>query len=200
LLRRTPFHDSHARFLAGRFGLGLFLTSLAILFASTLVGFLVMRLQIGLAGQWPELPPLPRVLWLSTLVIVASSGTIQYALVSIRRDRQAGLSIGLMATLGLGTAFLVLQSIAWVQWIAPVAERWQDSNQWRFALTVFYIFTVLHAAHVVGGLIPMALVLARAIRANYVSARHAGVHMCAMYWHFLDAVWLVLFAVLVLGV
>lgn len=197
---RTPFADTRSRFLAGKFGLSLFVLSLGILFAATLIGFLVMRLQIGMKAQWPDLPPLPRILWLSTLVIVASSGTMQFSLASVRRDRQVGLQIGLLLTLALGIAFLCLQSIAWLQWIAPVTERWQDSSERRFALTSFYIFTGLHAVHVIGGLIPMAVVTLRAFRRRYSTDDHLGVQLCATYWHFLAIVWLALFATLAIGV
>jgi cytochrome c oxidase subunit 3 len=171
-----------------------------MLFGATLIAFLVLRIEIGRAGAWPDMPPLPRVLWLSTLVIVISSGTMQLALKSIRRGARVGLKIGMLLTFILGAAFLMLQSLAWLAWIAPVTERWHESDEWRFALTCFYIFTGLHAAHVLGGLIPMSLVALRAIRHRYSPENHLGVQLCAMYWHFLAAVWLALLAVMLIGV
>lgn len=196
--RRTPFGDQRSQFLAGRFGMGLFLSSLGMLFGATLLAFLVLRLEIGRA--WPTLPALPAILWLSTLTIVVSSATMQWGLRSIRNDRRRALPSAMLLTFALGVGFLVMQTVAWLQWLVPAAERWGESNEWRFALTSFYIFTGLHAAHVVGGLIPMAVVTSRAMRGRYSSAAHSGVQYCTMYWHFLDAVWLALFASLLLGV
>ncbi|MFH1681903.1 MAG: cytochrome c oxidase subunit 3 [Candidatus Eisenbacteria bacterium] len=63
----------------------------------------------------------------------------------------------------------------------------------------FYMLTGLHAAHVLGGLIALAVVTARAHRGAYSAADHAGIELCARYWHFLDIVWIVLFAVLLVG-
>jgi cytochrome c oxidase subunit 3 len=199
-MRRTPFADAHTRLLAGRMGLWLFLASLGMLFGATLIAFLVLRIEIGRSGGWPEMPPLPRVLWPSTIVIVISSGSVQLALASVRRGSALGLKIGMILTLGLGAAFLSLQSLAWLEWIAPVTERWHESDEWRFALTCFYIFTGLHAAHVLGGLIPMSLVTLRAVRHRYSPEHHLGVQLCAMYWHFLAVVWLALLAVMLIGV
>jgi cytochrome c oxidase subunit 3 len=203
--RVTPFDDRAARFGAGRHGTWLFLVSLAMLFGASLIGFLILRLQIG--AQWPaDLPALPSWLWLSTALLVISSGTIQWAVRAASRDPGAPLRRALVATLILGVAFLVLQVVAWVAWIEPVRDRWSISEEYRFALTSFYVLTGLHALHVIGGLVPMAIVTQRALAGRYVEqaaagAFHgAGVRYCAMYWHFLDGVWIVLFASMLIGV
>ncbi len=197
-MRRSPFADAGQRFLAGRFGLWLFLASLGMLFGATLIAFLVLRLQIG--ANWPVLPSLPGILWLSTAVILASSATMQMAVYAAGRNRAPIMRSAMMLTLALGFVFLILQSIAWLQWIPAAVERWDDSNEWRFALTAFYVFTSVHAAHVIGGLIPMAVIAYRSCTLRDVFARQAGVQYCAMYWHFLAAVWIALFATLMIGV
>ena len=63
---------------------------------------------------------------------------------------------------------------------------------------LFYLLTGLHALHVVGGLVPLAVTTARAWQGKYTAVAHAGVEHVALYWHFLDVIWLVLFGVLVL--
>lgn len=168
-----------------------------MLFGATMIAFLVLRLRIG--KDWPTLPPFPGVLWISTGAIMLSSATMQLGVLAIRRGRANALSAALLITLALGVGFISLQTVAWLQWVPAAAERWDRSNEWRFALTSFYVFTVLHAMHVVGGLIPMALITHRAIINRYDAAHYAGVQYMAMYWHFLDAVWLALFATLMLG-
>ena len=63
---------------------------------------------------------------------------------------------------------------------------------------LFYFLTGLHAAHVIGGMVALAIVTANAFRGRYTATRAAGVGHCAAYWHFLDVVWLVMVAVIAL--
>lgn len=195
---RTPFADSRMQFRAGAFGIAVFLGSLGMLFAATLLAFFIVRLEIG--RGWPDLPPLPRILWGSTLTILFSSAALQRGLIWIRRGQADMLKRYLLVTLALGVLFLMLQTVAWLQWLPQAAQRWRESEEagLRFALTSFYVLTILHALHVIGGLIPMAVVATRAVRRRYSAAQHSGVQYMAMYWHFLGAVWLVLFASLML--
>ena len=175
----------------------LFIASLAMLFAATLVGFLVIRL--GTAEAWPELPPLPAGLRLSTFVLIASSATL-WAAAFVARRRTSGVGLAMLATLVLGVVFLVVQTVCWIEWLAPVADAWPESGEARFALTSFYVTTGLHALHVIGGLIPMAVVTGRALRGQYGPESHDGVDQIGRYWHFLDAVWVVLYVSLLFGV
>ncbi|RPJ46772.1 MAG: heme-copper oxidase subunit III, partial [Candidatus Latescibacterota bacterium] len=73
-----------------------------------------------------------------------------------------------------------------------------DAPSGLFGFT-FYMLTGLHAAHVIGGLGALALTAARAGQGRYTPESRAGVDACAVYWHFLDVVWIVLFAVLWIG-
>lgn len=199
-MRVTPFLDHHNRFLAGKFGMALFLVSLGVLFAANLVGFFVIRWQLGERELWPsDLPSLPSALWLSTLILILSSMTMQWSLNSVRAGRSEHLRSGLLLTLLLGIAFLLIQTRSWLTWMVPIAQRWHESDSFRFALTGFYILTGLHALHVLGGLVPMAVVARNAFRDVYSPAFHSGVQYAAMYWHFLGAVWIVLLAAMLLG-
>ncbi len=176
----------------GRLGMRLLLLALGMLFAATLTGYLAIR---GEAQAWPPpgVPRLPAALWISTLLIVLSSIAVQWAVRGIRRGLQAPLRNGLLVTTLLGVAFLVSQSI---NWFALVAVHFTArTNLYGF---LFYLLTGLHAAHVIGGLVPLGLVTVRAWRGAYTSASHTGVEYTATYWHFLDVVWVILFAVLTL--
>ena len=98
----------------------------------------------------------------------------------------------------LCAAFLAIQVVAGAQWLPVVAARWADgSDVARFALTSFYVLIGLHALHVIGGLIPMSVVVVRAFRRGYGPDDHAGVWYCGAYWHFLDVTWVCLFLMLV---
>lgn len=184
---------SEQRLAVGIHGLWLFLLSLAVLFGSSLIAYLFIRF---LPSEEPMvIPPLPRALWVSTLMLLASSGTMQLALVSARRGRPGTVRRAMAATLALAVGFLAVQGLCWYLWAGPLTDELAETQR-RFALAGFYVLTGLHAAHVVGGLVPMSIVAVNAHRGRYTPEHHAGVLYCATYWHFLDAVWLVLFATL----
>jgi cytochrome c oxidase subunit III len=120
--------------------------------------------------------------------------TIQRAVVSIRLGQIRNSARWLTATLVLGVLFLVSQTVNW--WGLITAQMTAYTKN-LYAFT-FYMLTGLHAAHVSGGLILLAIVISRARRGRYGSGHHEGITYAAMYWHFLGVVWLVLFAVLLI--
>ncbi|MBZ5641015.1 MAG: cytochrome c oxidase subunit 3 [Acidobacteriia bacterium] len=175
----------------GLLGMKLLVLALSMLFAASIFGYLVIRSR---APVWPPpgVPRLPSALWISTLIIVISSFTMQGAVRAARRNRQAALRAGMVLTTLLGAAFLVSQTLNWFALVA--ANLTARTNLYGFT---FYMLTGLHAAHVVGGLVPLAIVTARAWAGRYTAVAHAGVAYCAVYWHFLAAVWIVMFGILV---
>ena len=196
--KASAFQNTKQELHAGVHGMKLFLVSLAMLFGATIVGFFVMRVYIP---EWPkDLPPMPWSLAISTILLIVSSGTIQVALRAAQRSDAAGTSRHIMITMGLGLVFLIIQTWAWFTWLDGANISWEGETVERFALTAFYVLTGLHAAHVIGGLIPMGLTWSRAQDGRYNGDHHGAVLYCAMYWHFLDAVWLVLYAVLLVFV
>lgn len=172
-------------------GFGLFLASLGMLFAASMVAYLVIRVR---ADAWPPpgMPSLPGGLWFGTALLLASSGTVEWARRSIRAGKTAGP--GMAATWLLGVAFLVAQ---WLNWQALLAaEVSAATNLYGFT---FYTMTGLHGLHVIGGLLPMTFVTVQAFRGTYTAGRHRGVTYSAVYWHFLGVVWLVMFAAMVIA-
>jgi cytochrome c oxidase subunit III len=193
---RGVFRDDRTRFLAERQGIGLFLLSLAVLFAASWIGYVVIRVQI----PWPDdLPSLPGILWLSTLVLAASSAAVQAALNAVRNGSENRAASMMLLTTLLGAVFLALQTVAWIGWLDVAAARWPDSEPHRWALSSFYVLTGLHAAHVIGGVLPMILITARAFAGRYSPQRHTGIYFCAVYWHFLGGVWAALFLTLLIA-
>jgi heme/copper-type cytochrome/quinol oxidase subunit 3 len=179
---------------AGMMGMYLLLAALAMLFAASLVGYWTIRSQ---HQPWPPpgFPVLPRTLWLSTLLIVSASVAIQRALSAARRGQQGAMRRDLVISFLLGTAFLASQTTAWWQVVAQITQASENAGPY---LKLFYVLTGLHAAHVLVGLATLAVVIARAFGGRYTSDRHAGIRYSAVYWHFLDAVWCVLFVVVYL--
>lgn len=174
------------------FGMAVFLASLGAVFVSTLVGYAYVRLD---AREWPPAgaPPLPPTLWLSTLLLLLSSATIHAAVVGAREGRQARVRAGLAATAALGLAFLASQALCW----QALAASMPPTTPTQYSFT-FYMLTALHAVHVVGGLGPLGVATARGWRGRYGPEERTGLTLVAMYWHFLDAVWVALFGVVYL--
>lgn len=191
--RDTPFDDPAARFDAGRLGMWLFLVVLAVTFAATIFGYLVVRIDMGSDFVPVDAPRPPKLLLASTSALLVSSWTMQRALRFARAGdpRQGGMMV---ATLALAVGFLVLQAVAWSDLLAQDLGPTDNLYGWTF-----YVLTAIHAAHVLGGLPPMAITAFRASRGRYGPTDHRGIAYCAMYWHFLDAVWIVLYATLWIG-
>jgi cytochrome c oxidase subunit 3 len=190
-LRVTPFDDPRERFAAGTMGMWFFLVVLGVFFASTMIAFVVVRLDLGDSADWSRSgdPPLPRLLLLSTLVLGLSSIAMG---VAQRQANRAARALGALRwTLGLGGIFLVLQAFAWLQlWREDLTPR-TDLYGWTF-----YVLTGLHAAHLVGGVGLLAWVLWRQGDDPQVLRRAARVRYAAMYWHFLGVGWLAFYGLL----
>jgi heme/copper-type cytochrome/quinol oxidase subunit 3 len=189
-LTESPGRGEPAPTAVGDFGMAIFLVSLSVLFIACLVAYIVVRNQ---ADQWPPAgaPPLPSGLWFNTLVLVVCSVTVHLAFVSIRKGCMAKASGFLTATGMLGTLFLVLQALSWRE----IYSAQVPDGETLFEFT-FIVLTGLHALHVVGGLVLIGWVATKAFQGRYTSARHPGVRYSVAYWHFLDAAWLVIFAIL----
>jgi len=176
-------------------GMWLFVLVVALLFAAAMLGYAVVRVSPPEGREWrPEgTPGLPWTLLASTLSLLASSVALHRSLRAVRQGRMESCIRSASAAYWLGVSFVLLQGIAW--WTMWQQVRIQDN---LYAWT-FYVLTGLHAAHVLGGLPPMLITTWRASRAAYGPDDHSGITYCAMYWHFLDVVWIVLYATLLIG-
>jgi cytochrome c oxidase subunit 3 len=176
----------------GTLGMWLFLGSLTVLFAASITGYLVVRSR---SEMWPPagMPALPAGLWVSTVVILCCSGTIHWALSSARGNRYGELIGALLVTSLLGLVFLVSQVVNWA-WLISI----QATASTGLYMFTFYWLTGLHGLHVVGGLVLLGVVTAKAFAGRYTAEYYPGVKYAAMYWHFLDVVWLVMFTLMFL--
>lgn len=189
---RRATRESPAPTGAGALALTLFLMALAMFFAASVIGFLLIRAR---QPEWPPAgsPPLPGGLWLATLVLVAGSAAAQAALGAIRKGSQRGLRTGLVATLALTVLFLGVQAANW----SALAREGLTPGRNLFGFA-FYMLTGMHAAHVVGGLVVLVLVAVKAFRGGYSAGYHPGVRSVTVYTHFLTVVWIVMFGVVFL--
>lgn len=140
--------------------------------------------------DWTPLPQ-PRLLALNTAVLIVASMAIEWTAFAARRGDTSAVRRGLAATGFLTLCFVAGQLMVWKQ--LGDAGHFLSTNA---AAGFFYLLTAVHALHVVGGLVAWGRTAARARRGASAAQLRLGVELCAIYWHFLLAVWLVLFAVL----
>ena len=164
---------------------------IGILFAGTLVAYAVTRLQVTL-WRPANSPGLPFGLFGSTLMLIGLSTSMQRALVNVMANRQDAFRRALWVGLLFAVAFVLGQAINWTNMARAQATLPKAT---LFAFT-FYLLTGLHAAHVVGGLVPLGIVIQRAREREYSSSRCEGVRFCVWYWHYLGVIWLVLLSVM----
>jgi cytochrome c oxidase subunit III len=148
------------------------------------------------ALMWPPpgVPHLPVALpAVNTAVLLASSGAIALGVRSLRKGERRALSAWLAASAVLGATFLVLQVVVWRDvWAAGLLPSTGAYG------SVFYGLTALHAVHVAAGLLVILLVLVRSLLGKYTEHSVMKVRLPAMFWHFVDAVWVLMFVSLYL--
>ncbi|MCS7265164.1 MAG: cytochrome c oxidase subunit 3 [Armatimonadetes bacterium] len=171
-----------------KLGLWLFLAVVAMLFAAFTSAYLV-RMPMP---DWRSVPK-PLILWLNTFVLLLSSATAQWALMSVKRGRFDNLRKGLTATMILGLAFVLGQLLAWRQ--LAMAGIYLQTNP---ASSFFYLLTAIHGLHLLGGIIALIWATVRAWRNEFATHRYLAVELCVFYWHFLAFLWVWLFALMLL--
>jgi cytochrome c oxidase subunit 3 len=130
--------------------------------------------------------PIPKTLRLSTLLILISSATFETARRLFGKGQWRMASHFLLATASLGAAFLASQLTAWRDLVRQGSFMSRNPHS-----SFFYLFTGLHAAHLIGGLVVLFVVLLSK------SKRRELVDVSAYYWHFLGVLWLALYWVLI---
>ncbi len=129
--------------------------------------------------------------WVMTGVLLLSSVTMHRAEKAIARGHTPGLLRNLLLTMGLGVAFLAIMAYEW-----SIAFR--DIGFSSPYGSIFFMTTGTHALHLLSGLFILALVYLAARRGAYRAEDHWGVTAGALYWHFVDVVWLSVFLILYL--
>jgi cytochrome c oxidase subunit 3 len=170
-----------------RLGLWLFLAVLTALFALFISAY-SMRMHHG--DDWLRLD-LPRVLWLNTALLSLASITLETARLAGRKQQLQALKVRLVVTGLLTLAFLAGQLVAWQQ-LSASGLFLQNSP----AAAFFYLLTAVHGLHLLGGLCVWGKTMYRLVGGAELATVRLSVDLCAVYWHFLLLVWLVVFAVL----
>jgi cytochrome c oxidase subunit III len=161
----------------------LLLVSSAVVFLALVTAFLMRRSG---AADWVTIPK-PRILWVNTVLLVVSSVCVELARERLKLRDRVDFNRWWTAATGLGVLFLAGQALAWQQLRA--AGLFIASSP---SAAFFYVLTATHAAHVVGAVAALVYVEVQAVRFRLGPAKRTGIDVTAVFWHFLDAMWLCL--------
>ncbi|MCL4402476.1 MAG: cytochrome c oxidase subunit 3 [Acidobacteria bacterium] len=159
----------------------------SILFLSLAAAFLARR---GDAREWLILP-IPPVLWVNTVVLLASSGLLEAARSSLKSGRREAFNTYWTAATVCGVLFLLGQGLVWRDLRA--AGFYVAGNA---STAFFYLLTMTHAAHVVGGITALVYVDVEALLYELGPAKRTAADVSAVFWHFLDGLWVCLLLLL----
>ncbi len=157
----------------------------AALFAYLFFSYYYLAAQFR--GPWPPQGFEPFTLAIPmTVILVSSSFVMWWAEKGIKQGNQMRLRLGLLLVFLMGIAFAILEGIEWSQ------KRFTPSSDVYGSL--FFTITGFHLTHVTVGLIMILVLQIWAWMGTFTEERHLAVTNVAMYWHFVDTVWLVVFS------
>lgn len=164
-------------------GLYVLLAASSMMFAAFTSAMVVRR---GLSDDWASMAK-PSILWLNTAILLASSAALEVARRAIKSGARARFNTWWTAGSALGLLFLGGQTIAWLQ--LKAAGVFVSTNP---SSSFFYVLTVAHAFHLLGGLSALLYVDVQALRLTLGPAKRTAIDISAVFWHFLDGLWVYL--------
>lgn len=191
VIREATFQGYHTPVvqLGMRYGMALFIASEVMFFVAFFWAFFASSL-FPVGGVWPpkgihpfdpfEFP------FLNTLILLLSGTTVTWAHHALLENHRKGLVWGLVCTIALGVSFTACQA-----WEYAHAAFHYSGNIYG---ATFFMATGFHGAHVIIGSTFLTVCLFRALAGQFKPTQHLGFEFCAWYWHFVDVVWLFLFA------
>ncbi|MFY7788715.1 MAG: cytochrome c oxidase subunit 3 [Thermoflexibacteraceae bacterium] len=169
-----------------KFALWLFIVTVVMLFGAFTSAYIVRAAE----GNWLEFD-MPKIFLYSTLIILASSGTMHWAYLSAKKDELATAKIAMSITTVLGISFLVMQFLGWGALVeAGVYFAGTQSNP---AGSFVYVLSMLHGVHLVGGVVYLLYVVLALFQYKIHAKAMLAMEMCATYWHFLGVLWVYLY-------
>ncbi len=191
--RGGSYRDPQSQANRYRIGMWVGLASVTMMFTSLSSAYIV---RSSSANDWVSLP-LPKALLASTVLLIASSITLELSRRKLKAALTKPYAQWLFVTVVLGLGFLGLQLFAWRQLTAQgiyVASNPHSS--------FFYLLTGAHAVHLAGGLLGISFLWFRSRRIVdeevQLEKRQASADAVTSYWHFMDALWIYLFLLLFL--
>jgi cytochrome c oxidase subunit 3 len=164
-------------------GLFVLLAASTMVFAAFTSAFVVRR---GLSDDWSSMPK-PPILFVNTAVLLASSVFLDLSRRSLKAHDRSRFNLWWSIATGLGIAFLVGQAYAWRQ--LKGAGFYVATNP---SSSFFYVLTASHAFHLLGGVTALVYVDVQALRLQLGPAKRTAIDVSAIFWHFLDGLWVYL--------
>ena len=164
-------------------GLFVLLAASTMVFAALTSAFVVRR---GLSDDWAAMPK-PSILWVNTAVLLASSFVLDLSRRALKAGNRSRFNLWWSAGTVLGILFLVGQAIAWRQ--LKDAGVFIATNP---SSSFFYVLTASHAFHLLGGVMALIYVDVQALRLRLGPAKRTAIDVTAIFWHFLDGIWVYL--------
>lgn len=173
-----------------KFLLWLGIASMAMIFAALTSAFIVREGQ----KKWFDFE-LPQIFWYSTAILLISSITVNFAQSSAKKGNFSKATLFLLVTLALGIIFSVMQVVGWGL-LADQGIRFVDPN--NLSGSFFIVITGTHLAHLFAGLLALVVTSIKSLTNKYTVHNYLGIKLAAIFWHFLDLLWLYLFVFLVI--
>lgn len=175
---------------SGKLGVGLWgvltlIATEAALFACLLFAYAFTAVQQGRAW-FPAGQPMLALAGPNTLVLLLSSAAVWWGEKGLKAGKPRRLTLGLLVAIILGAAFVAVQLMEWKEKGSTITSNGYSS--------FFFTITGFHMAHVVAGLLGLAAVLGWNLLGYFDARRNTAVAAASLYWHFVDAVWLLVFA------
>lgn len=187
--RQSPSIPADKRAEQGAY---LLLISLGVFFLASLVLYAIY-VSLRLGREAGDIIPfyLPPSFLLTTVNLISVSVLMHLAVNAVRNERQADFRRYVVIALGLSLVFFAIQGIG-MFWMIQQLLGPHKTMQNLYGFTLFLV--LVHALHVIGGIAGLVLLVFGMARQNYDHERHFPVRFCALYWHFLDAVWVLMLA------
>ncbi|MBF7091770.1 heme-copper oxidase subunit III [Flavobacterium sp. ALJ2] len=163
------------------------MVSMTMMFAGLTSAFVVSKSRT----DWLKDFQLPSAFFYSTLVIIGCSVTFHLAKTAMQKDNRKATTNLLLTTLALGILFVVLQFVGFEQIVAN--GYYFTGAESTITTTFLYVVTVTHLFHLAGGIISLLVIIYNHFKQKYNSTQTLGIELGAMYWHFLDFLWVYLF-------
>lgn len=163
------------------------MVSMTMMFAGLTSAFVVSKSRV----DWLKDFQLPSAFYISTALIIACSITFHLAKKAIQKDNYSQTTMMLLATLVLGVSFVVSQFVGFGQIIE--SGYYMTGQGSSITVTFLYIIAFIHLLHLAGGLISLLIIIYNHFKQKYNSTQTLGIELGAMYWHFLDLLWVLLF-------
>ncbi|MBA0882837.1 cytochrome c oxidase subunit 3 [Flavobacterium undicola] len=166
------------------------MVSMTMMFAGLTSAFVVSKSRV----DWLKDFQLPTAFYISTIVIIGCSVTFHLAKKAIQKDNKSLTTSLLLTTLALGVLFVILQFVGFGQIVE--SGYYFTGAESSITTTFLYIVTLMHLLHLAGGLISLLIIIYNHFKQKYNSSQTLGIELGAMYWHFLDFLWVYLFVFL----